>query len=135
MCLCRFKIFVCDLGGFGEADDGGDVFCAAAEVALLSAASYDGFYDDWFLFHSDVCAAHIFLLYVGFDIERADAFWSVDLMAAYRVKVDVCEINGDFAECLRSIGVENDVWVCFFYLFGEFFDWGDLSCLIIDVHD
>ncbi len=61
-----------DFRGFAEADDSGDVFRAGAEAALVMAAVEK-------LAEARAAA----------DIESADAFWCVELVAREREQIDV----------------------------------------------
>src|SRR5690242_13719566 len=79
--------------GLAEGDPAGDVFGARAALAFVASAVLNG-------------------LKLGglADEERADAFRSVELVAAERVKIDAggAGVDGDFSGGLDAVGMERD---------------------------
>ena len=81
------------LAGLAQADDGGDVFRAAAPAMLLVSAVQEG----------DEGRALA-------DVEDADALGGMELVAGDGEKVDagVLQVDGDLAHGLDRVGVEED---------------------------
>ena len=89
-----FEREACEFGGFAEADDAGNIFCAGAEAALVMATV------------EKLAEARAAL-----DEERANAFGRIELVAGNGKKIELKSFNvdEDFSGGLHSVGVEVDV--------------------------
>lgn len=83
-----------EFGGLAHADEGGDIFGAAAAIVFLGAAALPGL---------PASAAA--------DVEGAGAFGAVEFVGGDREEVEgeVTEVEGDFAGGLDCVNMEGDV--------------------------
>ncbi len=91
-CASESRAMSCDLRGFAEADDAGDIFRARAEAALVVATV------------EELAQAS-----AAFDVESADTFGCVELVAREREKVELkrLHIDRNLSNGLHSVGSGN----------------------------
>src|SRR5277367_6820471 len=107
--------------GFAEADDARHIERAGTHTAFVAAAINDGRE-----LHAWVATA---------NVQRANTFWAVNLVAAdgQHVNVVFLHVDRNFAYRLYAVrGEENPV---FLGDFADFRDWIDHSNLIVGIHD